>query len=145
KVIPIMLTETFRLHPQLELLQYLDFTDRNNPPWDKLIRRLHEIKGEYQPNSVTVSRDAPAAVKSAVAALDSHNADERRSALKTLAQMNHPAAYEALVGAVQHTLRDVRVDAAFMLAKQSNYKDPAVVPGLLDALRDDDTRIRIAA
>jgi len=145
KVIPIMLRETFRLHPQLELLQYLDFTDQTHPPWDKLIRRLFEIQGEHQPHTVPVSRDAPPAVKSAVAALDSPLAEERRSALKSLAQMNHPAAYAALVGAVQHTLRDVRVDAAFMLAKQTGHKEPAAVPGLLDALRDDDIRIRIAA
>jgi hypothetical protein len=145
KVIPLMLRNTPNLHPQLEMLQYLDFTDQARPPWDKLIRRLYEIQGEYQPNTVMVSRDAPAAVKTAVAALDSHNAEERRSALRSLAQMNHPAAYGALVGAVQHTLRDVRVDAAFMLAKQSNYKEAAAVPGLLDALGDDDLRIRIAA
>ncbi len=145
KVIPIMLHDTFRLHPQLELLQYLDFTDQARPPWDKLIRRLFEIQGENQPHTVMVARDAPVAVKAAVAALDSHNAEERRSALKSLAQMNHPAAYAALVGAVQHTARDVRVDAAFMLAKQTGHKEQAAVPGLLDALEDEDIRIRIAA
>ncbi len=145
KVIPVMLKHTEKLHPQLEMLQYLDFTDRARPPWDKLIRRLWELQGENQPNTVAVARDAPPAVKTAVAALDSPNADERRSALKSLAQMNHPAAYAALVGAVQHTLRDVRVDAAFLLAKQTNHKDPAAVPGLLDALADEDPRIRTAA
>ncbi|MEO8613062.1 MAG: HEAT repeat domain-containing protein [Chloroflexota bacterium] len=145
KVIPIMLHETFRLHPQLELLQYLDFTDQARPPWDKLIRRLYEIQGENQPNTVMVARDAPPAVKTAVAAMDSPNAEERRSALRSLAQMNHPAAYAALVGAVQHTLRDVRVDAAFMLTKQTHNKEPAAVPGLLDALEDEDIRIKVAA
>lgn len=145
KVIPVLLKETEKLHPQLEMLQYLDFTDRARPPWDKLMRRLWELQGEQQPYTVTVSRDAPPAVKSAVAALDSHNAEERRTALKSLAQMNHPAAYAALVSAVQHTMRDVRVDAAFLLAKQTDYKDPAAVPGLLDALGDEDPRIRSAA
>lgn len=145
KVIPVMLKATERLHPQLEMLQYLDFTDQARPPWDKLIRRLWEVQGEAQPYTVSVARDAPPAVKSAVAALDSHNSDERRAALKTLAQMNHPAAYAALVGAVQHTLRDVRVDAGFLLAKQTQHKDPAAVPGLLDGLGDEDPRVRIAA
>jgi HEAT repeat protein len=110
-----------------------------------LIRRLFEIQGEHQPNTVMVARDAPPAVKSAVAAMDSPNAEERRSALRSLAQMNHPAAYAALVGAVQHTLRDVRVDAAFMLTKQTHNKEPAAVPGLLDALDDEDIRIKVAA
>jgi hypothetical protein len=145
KVIPIMLQYTAALHPQLEQLQYLDFTDEARPPWDRLIRRLWEIQGESQPNTVMVPRDAPPAVKSAVAALDSHNADERRSALKSLAQMNHSSAYAALVGAVQHPMRDVRVDAAFLLAKQTQNKEPAAVPGLLDALTDEDARIRLAA
>ncbi|MBL8161511.1 MAG: HEAT repeat domain-containing protein [Anaerolineae bacterium] len=146
KVVPLLYRQpTARLHPQLEMLQYLDFTDKARPPWDKLLRRLWELQGESQPYTVVVSRDAPTPVKSAVAALDSHNAEERRSALKSLAQMNHPAAYAALVGAVQHPLRDVRVDAGFLLAKQTQYKDPAAVPGLLDALTDEDGRIRIAA
>ncbi|MBN8591630.1 MAG: HEAT repeat domain-containing protein [Anaerolineae bacterium] len=145
KVIPIMLQYTAALHPQLEQLQYLDFTDTARPPWDRLIRRLYEIQGESQPNTVMIPRDAPPAVKSAVAALDSHNAEERRSALKSLAQMNHTSAYAALVGAVQHPMRDVRVDAAFLLAKQTGNKEPAAVPGLLDALTDEDTRIRLAA
>src|SRR5262245_61240220 len=34
KVIPLMLIHTEKLHPQLENLQYLDFTDRARPPWD---------------------------------------------------------------------------------------------------------------
>jgi hypothetical protein len=145
KVIPILLRPTPGLHPQLEMLQYLDFTDRARPPWERLIRRLWEIKGENQPYSVSVSRDAPPAVKSAVAALDSHNAEERRQALRSLAQMNHPAAYAALVGAVQHTSRDVRIDAAFLLAKETQHKEPAAVPGLLDALRDDNPQVRTSA
>jgi HEAT repeat protein len=145
KVIPVMLKHTDKLHPQLEMLQYLDFTDRARPPWDRLMRRLWELQGESQPHTVVVARDAPPAVKTAVAALDSPNADERRSALKSLAQMNHPAAYAALVGAVQHTLRDVRVDAAFLLAKQTDYKDPAAVPGLLDALHDENPQLRTLA
>lgn len=142
KVIPIMLSPT-KLHPQLEMLQYLDFTDRARPPWDRLIRRLSEIRGEKQPP--VVANDIPPAIKGAFAALDSHNAEERRSALRTLAQINHPAAYDAMVRAVKHPMRDVRVDAGFMLAKQTQYKDPAAVPGLLDALGDDDPRIRTAA
>lgn len=145
KVVPVLLRPTDRLHPQLEQLQYLDFTDRARPPWDKLIRRLWEIQGESQPYTVAVARDAPPTVKSAVAALDSPIAEERRQALKSLAQMNHPAAYAALVGAVQHTMRDVRVDAAFLLTKQTNHQERAAVPGLLDALHDDDPRLRAAA
>ncbi|HXQ33082.1 MAG TPA: toll/interleukin-1 receptor domain-containing protein [Anaerolineales bacterium] len=38
-VIPILLKET-PLHPRLESLQYLDFTNRAARPWDKLIDAL---------------------------------------------------------------------------------------------------------
>ncbi len=143
KIVPVMLEPTL-MHPQLEMLQYLDFTDPARPPWDKLVRRLWEIQGEYQPHTVPVARDAPPSVKTAVAALDSHNAEERRSALRALSQTDHPSAYAALVSAVNHPLRDVRVDAGFMLAKRTDNGDSAAVPGLVDALQDEDARIRSA-
>lgn len=144
KIIPVML-RLCQIHPQLDMLQYLDFTDRTKAPWDRLFQRLYEIQGEYQPATVAVSRTAPPAVKKAVDALDSHNAEERRAALKSLAQMDHPAAYVALVGAVRHPVRDVRIDAAFVLTRQTNHQDAAAVPGLLDAIEDPDVRIRSAA
>jgi hypothetical protein len=145
KVIPIMLRPTPFLHPQLEILQYLDFSDPAASPWDKLMGRLREIRGEYKPDTISLAQDTPRAVKQAVEALDSHNAEERRLALRSLAQMNHPSAYSTLVEAVQHPLRDVRIDAAFMLAKQTGNKDFAAVPGLVEALSDEDARIRSAA
>lgn len=43
KVIPIMLKRT-NLHPRLESLQYLDFTDRQLRPWDELISVLKEAE-----------------------------------------------------------------------------------------------------
>jgi len=43
KVFPIMLKGT-ELHPRLESLQYLDFTNRNARPWDKLIELLRETE-----------------------------------------------------------------------------------------------------
>lgn len=145
KVIPIMLRSTPFLHPQLEMLQYLDFSDPAAQPWDRLMGRLREIRGEYKPDTISLAQDTPRAVKQAVEALDSHNAEERRSALRSLAQMNHPSAYSALVAAVQHPLRDVRIDAAFLLAKQTSNKEFAAVPGLIEALSDEDARIRSAA
>jgi len=43
KVIPIMLKRT-NLHPRLESLQYLDFTDRQLRPWGDLISVLKEAE-----------------------------------------------------------------------------------------------------
>ena len=39
KVIPIMLRAT-QLHPRLEALQYLDFTNAKSRPWDRLIEEM---------------------------------------------------------------------------------------------------------
>ena len=39
KIFPIMLKQT-QLHPRLESLQYLDFTNRANRPWEELIKEL---------------------------------------------------------------------------------------------------------
>ena len=42
KVFPIMLKQT-QLHPRLESLQYLDFTNRSARPWDELIDSIKKI------------------------------------------------------------------------------------------------------
>lgn len=42
KIFPIMLKQT-QLHPRLESLQYLDFTNRTTRPWDKLINSIKEL------------------------------------------------------------------------------------------------------
>ena len=42
KIFPLMLNQT-QLHPRLESLQYLDFTNRTNRPWDKLLAALKDL------------------------------------------------------------------------------------------------------
>lgn len=42
KIFPIMLKQT-QLHPRLESLQYLDFTNRISRPWDELINSIMKI------------------------------------------------------------------------------------------------------
>ncbi|WP_191117950.1 toll/interleukin-1 receptor domain-containing protein [Vibrio campbellii] len=42
KVFPIMLKQT-QLHPRLESLQYLNFTDHPNRPWDELTSSIKEL------------------------------------------------------------------------------------------------------
>jgi hypothetical protein len=43
KIFPIMLNQT-SLHPRLESLQYMDFTNRVTRPYDKLVDSIKEIK-----------------------------------------------------------------------------------------------------
>ena len=42
KIFPILLKQT-PLHPRLESLQYLDFTNRASRPWNELIKSLKEL------------------------------------------------------------------------------------------------------
>jgi WD40 repeat protein len=46
RVIPIMLRPT-RLHPRLEALQYLDFTNVKTRPWDRLIEEVRAASDAY--------------------------------------------------------------------------------------------------
>jgi hypothetical protein len=54
KVVPILLKNT-ELHPRLESLQYLDFTNRQNRPWDKLIEVLREAESPDRPEPVDIA------------------------------------------------------------------------------------------
>jgi CheY-like chemotaxis protein len=48
KVIPVMLRPT-TLHPRLEALQYLDFTNIKSRPWDKLIDEVRAVTRHPRP------------------------------------------------------------------------------------------------
>jgi hypothetical protein len=175
KVIPILLKPT-DLHPRLGALQYLDFTNRMARPWDKLIEALQKAV-DHAPHTIRLSSDVPPEIKrvitGAIAALDSASPTERKAAVKTLAQTDHPAAREALAEAVQHSIRDVRRFAFSTLIRLKdaravpyllnslhsedwyarrhaaeelgNIENAAAVPGLLDALCDEEPYVRAAA
>lgn len=55
KVIPILLKRT-ALHPRLESLQYLDFTNRNARPWDTLIELLREAQSAKPQDEQSIYR-----------------------------------------------------------------------------------------
>lgn len=134
KVIPVLLEPT-ELHPRLEALQHLDFTSRRIRPWDNLIKRVQEIEDTYNPGTVHVSHDIPPVVRRAITALDKYDYEERENGVSMLAQMNHPAAREALFNALQHIILDVRLMAAVRLAFLTDYSDSRVLPPLLEGLR----------
>src|SRR5438874_5341165 len=66
-VIPIMLKPT-KLHPRLEMFQYLDFTTSNRMarPWDILIKALKKASDIYKLRGIEISNDIPALIKQAV-------------------------------------------------------------------------------
>jgi len=132
-VVPLLLNlKESDLHPRLEPLQHFDFTDCKRPPWELLLKRLAELAEAHRPFTICVPWDAPPVIRKAAQALDSLNAEERRNALDSLGQMNHPAAREALAEAVKHPVQEVRILAASRLA---NLDDPRALPGLVEAVR----------
>ncbi len=54
-IIPILLEKT-QLHPRLEALQYLDFTNRNSRPWDRLVELLRKQKDMTADNIPQIRR-----------------------------------------------------------------------------------------
>lgn len=123
RVLPLVVTST-QLHPRMETIQYIDFTDHFAPPWDKLAQRLKEIAA----GGVMVGARPPLYVVRAVEALESLKIEDREFALDALAESNHPAALAALVEATGHHLADVRQYAALLAAKQTG--DPRIMPSL---------------
>jgi HEAT repeat protein len=91
---------------------------------------------------ICILRNAPAAIKQAVAELDAPDLVRRRGAVESLAQINHPMGREALAASAQHLHRDVRIHAAFMLAQ---FGDERAVPGLIEALQDTLTPVGVNA
>lgn len=95
----------------------------------------HIISPRFRLFTQRLDQKKPAYIKQAVVALDSASHADRKAAVETLAQADHLAAREALAGAVQHPIQDVRIHAAFKLAQQ--FKDPRAVPGLIEVLRGE--------
>lgn len=135
------------MHPRLSGVQRFDFRVGMNHPWDSLIELLHDLEADYNSNSIHVPRDAPQAIKRAVDALDSPNPEERKAAIRNLAQSDHPVAIEALICALRHISQDVRIYASSRLALVAANSKGAInadVQELLEALNDDTWEVRNA-
>ena len=96
------------LPPRLEVLQYLDFTRRQDRPWDALADAIGQAAEARPTRTLRVPVGAPAIVEKAAAALDGLDPEAHAAALRSLAQMSHPAAREVLAAALEHPVEDVR-------------------------------------
>jgi HEAT repeat protein len=141
KVIPVLYKDT-KLHPRLEALQYLNFTSRIARPWDDLIEAVKNAASSYIPNSISSVQNIPPYLRQAIEELDSARVNVRKKAIESLAQLDLPMAEEALIGAMQHPLQDVRIQAALILI---GHNDLRALPGVLEALEVDDYSIRQSA
>ena len=130
-VIPILLEST-EIHPRLAVLQHLNFTQRPTRPWPDLLAALEKAGKAARQHAIHLPRTAPAILKEAVAALDNPDQQVMEQAMLRLAQMKLPEADGALLEALHHPLPDVRVAAAWQLAKRGEVK---AVPGLIEGNR----------
>lgn len=146
KVIPILL-KTTSLHPRLEALQYLDFTNNKHRPWERLVQRLKEIEKRadrvesHQPLPVRV---VPDHIAQTIKELDSVNEGARQNAIARLvdeASNNDSHSYEALLQATDHHMYDVRVESCLRLADIS-HSDTRLIPALVQVLETNDWSIR---
>lgn len=130
-VIPLELRPT-TFHPRLEILQRLDFTNKARP-WEKLLSEIERSLENNILTTINVSRIAPPSIKSAVAALDGLDTQKQLLAVENLAQMDHPAAQDALLKALDHPNRNIRIAASFYYPDR---KDLRILPGMFEVYRD---------
>jgi hypothetical protein len=58
-IVPLKIADC-SMHPKLETIQHLTFTNRESLPWNALIERIREIERESEPDPlVTASTEAP--------------------------------------------------------------------------------------
>lgn len=146
-IVPVVLVQT-KLHPKLEPLHYINFTDRGGEPWDELITRLKQMQDETYRPAIVVSRQASAAVKNAATMLDHPDTDQVLNACLSLKNMcsRDENALDVLFQATKHANYDVRVYAVYCLGQ---LKIKEAVPRLLEMLSEEDhlplpARVRVA-
>lgn len=134
EVIPLYLETVEKFPYRLEDFQYIDFRGGDRP-WGRLFKQVQEVQ----------RNEMPEAVKQAIEALNIPNTDERRKAIETLAQMNHPAAADALVAAIKHPTKDVRVESALKLVSLGFLDNANSLPAFVEAFPNAslDGRVKI--
>lgn len=117
KVIPIMLVKT-EIHPRLETLQYLNFTNRREEkqPWGKLVERLKKLQEKMVQSELNVLlRDLQ----------NSKIAATRQKAAERLGEIRAVAAIPTLIEALNHD-RSKRVQVAALEALEKIDTDETV-------------------
>ncbi len=91
------------------------------------------------PNAVNSqeARNVSPLIQNAIKDLEDTDSKKRKTGVDILASIDDSTAYKALALAANRldTTPDVRIYAAFALARKSRYKDLRALPGLIEALR----------
>lgn len=139
-VIPLLYKQT-NLHPRLEALQYLDFSNRNARPWAKLIERIVDLQNQPRIRATSnTPSDIPPYVMEALEMLERANTEEEtKKALEFLATSKHPYAREKLISALDDHRVLVRINATRELG---DLQETDAIPQLVEMLRDRDQEVR---
>jgi HEAT repeat protein len=132
RIVPVRL-KAAPFHPLLDELHHVDFTDQQRA-WEDLLLQI-EKPAETHPTTRAISAGTPPTVRRAVAALDSPDAEQQMAGVRSLADTDHPAARDALIQALKHPVKHIRVAAAI---DYPNPKDPRIIPGLIEATQSGD-------
>jgi hypothetical protein len=133
KVIPLVYIKT-DLHPRLEALQYLDFTNRNQRPWGKLSEELKLLQDGYTPPpKAKIQIDA--GTSKLIDDLSSADSKKRRKAIGALGNIGEGSAVAKLLEILQSDESwGARRDAIASLVK---IGDDAAVRSLIRCLHQD--------
>jgi len=119
-------------------------------PSPKAIEAMHlaQSKDAYQRELGFLRLEAlrePATIEFITGYLNRNEPDLRAYSLRALSAIQGPAAAPTLLAALQHD-RQARVRRAALLGLEPLVpSDPAILPGLMKALRDRSTEVRMAA
>jgi HEAT repeat protein len=92
---------------------------------------------------IRLSYTAPPFLKQAVEMLDSEQQARRKEGIELLRQTDHPLVREIFTAALQHPIRDVRIQAAVSLLRFGPPSVPEFLPALREALyQETDPRWR---
>lgn len=133
RIVPVRL-KAAPFHPRLDELQHVDFSGRQRP-WEDLLQQI-EKQAEIRPTTIrAIPAGTPPTVRRAVSALDSPDAEQQMAGVRSLADTDHPAARDALIRALNHPVKNIRMAAAIDFP---DPRDPRIIPGLIEATQRGD-------
>ncbi|MFN8375529.1 MAG: TIR domain-containing protein [Anaerolineae bacterium] len=135
-VIPVMAAKGTKPHPKLSELQYLDFTDRQHQPWQKLISALEVTQDSISEAEIPVGKSENPIVKRLT-----NKKIDRRKTIKTIVDLGYKEAIPDLINILEdtHEKSEIRQVAAEALGKLRAYE---AIPSLLLMLRSTNLRGR---
>jgi HEAT repeat protein len=142
QVIPLIYKST-PLHPRLEALQHLNFTNRDARPWEKLFEELNLSKNRYIPPSQS-NQQVDIVTAKLIDDLWLQSVQKRRRAIKALGSIGGRSAVPALIKVLQNdSSPSARMEAIEAIVKIGDLSANRALIGAL--ISDPSIIVRSAA